>query len=245
MQHKQASWRWPTDSDWGRTLAKAIALKLKLNLLSNFYSILDDSAPPTCPINEQDKNNNKQVHYNNKIKEEVFDGSIPSAFADSGATSNIGTTKDRAKKAFVATEHKSDKAFCMPNGEVAGASYMDKLHHNVLHPAKDMHIMPGIECGSLLSIPKKLTQTTLRCLTRTKSIFTMPINNNRCFLWHNPTRMVMQANKPMAHPPNQRNQEQKHRHSPLWLKPHRILTRQTTAKWGHPQRVQAKKCSPN
>ncbi len=77
MQHKQASWRWPTDSDWGRTLAKAIALKLKLNLLSNFYSILDDSAPPTCPINEQDKNNNKQVHYNNKIKEEVLTDPSP------------------------------------------------------------------------------------------------------------------------------------------------------------------------
>ncbi len=31
---------------------------------------------------------------------------------------------------------------------------MDELQHNVCHPAKDVHIVPGIECDSLLSIPK-------------------------------------------------------------------------------------------
>ncbi len=31
---------------------------------------------------------------------------------------------------------------------------MDELHHNVCHPAKDVHIVPRIECTSLLSIPK-------------------------------------------------------------------------------------------
>ncbi len=31
---------------------------------------------------------------------------------------------------------------------------MDKLQHNVRHPAKDMHIVPGIKCDSLFSIPK-------------------------------------------------------------------------------------------
>ncbi len=42
----------------------------------------------------------------------------------------------------------------MPNGEVKEASDMDKLQHNVRHPAKDVHIVLGIERDSLLSIPK-------------------------------------------------------------------------------------------
>jgi hypothetical protein len=42
----------------------------------------------------------------------------------------------------------------MPNGEVEEASNMDKFQHDVHHPAKDVHIMPGIERNSLLSIPK-------------------------------------------------------------------------------------------
>ena len=42
----------------------------------------------------------------------------------------------------------------MPNGNVKGASDMDKLHHNVHHHAKDVHIIHEIECNSLLSIPK-------------------------------------------------------------------------------------------
>ncbi len=42
----------------------------------------------------------------------------------------------------------------MPNGQVEEANDMDELQHNVRHPAKDVHIVPGIECNSLLSIPK-------------------------------------------------------------------------------------------
>ncbi len=43
---------------------------------------------------------------------------------------------------------------CMPNGNVEEASDMDKLHYDVRHPAKDVHIVPGIKRDSLLSIPK-------------------------------------------------------------------------------------------
>jgi hypothetical protein len=42
----------------------------------------------------------------------------------------------------------------MANGKMEEASNMDKLHHNVHHLAKYIHIMPRIECNSLLSIPK-------------------------------------------------------------------------------------------
>ncbi len=52
------------------------------------------------------------------------------------------------------TGHQSDKAFCMPNGEVEEASDMDEFQHDVRHPAKNVHIVPGIERNSLLSIPK-------------------------------------------------------------------------------------------
>ena len=96
----------------------------------------------------------EQVNNINELKQGVIDGSIPSAVADSGATSSVGTKRDRKKNAFVTTERQSDKAFHMPNGDVKEVSNMDELHHDVRHPAKDVHIVPGIERDSLLSIPK-------------------------------------------------------------------------------------------
>jgi hypothetical protein len=42
----------------------------------------------------------------------------------------------------------------MPNGTIEEVMDINKLHHNVRHPAKDIHIVPGIECNSLHSIPK-------------------------------------------------------------------------------------------
>ncbi len=41
----------------------------------------------------------------------------------------------------------------MPNGEVEEVSNMDELQQDVGHPAKDVHIVPGIKRDSLLSIP--------------------------------------------------------------------------------------------
>jgi hypothetical protein len=115
--------------------------------------VLTNALPPG-QIKEQDNNHNEQVNNINKIKKGILDGSIPSAMADSGATSSIGKKRDRNRKAFARTGRKSNKAFCMPNGKVEEASNIDELHHNVRHPATDVHIMPGIECDSLLSIPK-------------------------------------------------------------------------------------------
>ncbi len=138
-------------------------MKLKLNLLYNFYSILDNTVPPNCWVDEQNKVNNS-----NKIKEGVLDRSIPSAIAVSGATSNVGTKRDRARKAFVATGQKLDKAFRMPNGQVEEANNMDKLQHNVRHPAKDVHIVPGIEHDSLLSIPKFINANYIAIFNKDK-----------------------------------------------------------------------------
>jgi hypothetical protein len=109
---------------------------------------------PTCQINKQDDDPIEQVNNINKLKQGVLDRSIPSAVANSGATLSVGTKRDRKRNGFVVTGRQSDKAFCMPNGEVEEANDMDKFQHDVLHPAKDEHIVPGIECDSLLSIPK-------------------------------------------------------------------------------------------
>jgi hypothetical protein len=67
---------------------------------------------------------------------------------------SVGTKRDRKRNAFIATECQSDKAFRMPNAEVEEASNMDKFQHDMRHPAKDVHIVLGIERNSLLSIPK-------------------------------------------------------------------------------------------
>ena len=80
--------------------------------------------------------------------------------------------RDRKKNAFVATGRQSDKAFRMPNGNIEEASGMDELHQDVRDPAKDVHIVPGIKCDSLLSIPK--FPDALQFLTRTKSTSMMP-----------------------------------------------------------------------
>jgi hypothetical protein len=87
-----------------------------------------------------------------QLKAGVRDGSIPSAVVDTGATSSIGTTKDKCRNAFIPTGRQSIKAFHMPNGTVEVATDVDKLHHNVRHPAKDIHIIPGIKRDLLLSM---------------------------------------------------------------------------------------------
>ncbi len=121
---------------------------------SNFYSILTNNAPPTCQVGEQDDDPIEQVNNINELKQGVLDGSIPSAVANSGATSSIGTKRDKKRNAFIMTGRQSDKAFRMPNGEVEEASDMDEFQHDVRHPAKDVHIMLGIKRDSLLGIPK-------------------------------------------------------------------------------------------
>ncbi len=145
---------------------------------SNFYSILTDNAPPTCQVDEQDNDPVEQVNNINKLKLGVLDGSIPSAVADSGVTSAVGTKRDRKRNTFVATGRQLDKAFRMPNGEVEEASNMDKFQLNVRHPAKDVHIMPGIKCDSSAS-QSLWMQTTSRSSTRTKSTSTMPTKLRR------------------------------------------------------------------
>jgi hypothetical protein len=90
--------------------------------MTNYYSILDNTAPPTCQFDKQDDDHVEQVNNINKLKQGVLDGSIPSAVADSGATSSVGLKRDRKTNAFVATGRQSDRVFRMPNSDVEEAS---------------------------------------------------------------------------------------------------------------------------
>jgi hypothetical protein len=88
------------------------------------------------------------------IRRRVLDGSIPSAIADSGATSHVGTTKDSSKHAFIPTGKPSTKVFQLPDGKRTPASDIQQLHHNVRQLAKDVHIVTTIASNSLLSTAK-------------------------------------------------------------------------------------------
>ncbi len=89
-----------------------------------------------------------------QLKAGVREGSILSTVANTGATSSVRTMMDKRRNAFIPTGRQSTKAFHMPNGTVEVATDVDKLHHNVRHPAKDIHIVPGIERDLLLSMEK-------------------------------------------------------------------------------------------
>jgi hypothetical protein len=90
----------------------------------------------------------------NKIRQGVLDGSIPSAVADSGATTNIGTKKDKAKQAYIPTGKGSSKIVQLTNGTRTPASNMCLLHNNIRQPARDVHIVPSIPTNLLISTTK-------------------------------------------------------------------------------------------
>ncbi len=94
--------------------------------------------------------NTSQINTDHKICEGVLDGTIPSAIVDSGASSNVGTTKD----GFQLTGMKSSKFFRLPDGSIQAATEIAKLPYDVRAPAKDIHITPGISENSLISTSK-------------------------------------------------------------------------------------------
>ncbi len=79
-----------------------------------------------------------------------MNGTIPSAIVDSGASSNVGTTKD----GFQPTGRKSDKVFLLVDDSTQAATEIAKLPYDVRAPAKDIHITPGINKNLLISTSK-------------------------------------------------------------------------------------------
>ena len=84
--------------------------------MSNYYSILSESAPPPRQVEAQES------HHTIATKRGVLNGSIPSTIANSGVTSHIGTTLDAYKGAFIPTGKRSHKVFELPDGTKKPAS---------------------------------------------------------------------------------------------------------------------------
>jgi hypothetical protein len=149
-QHDHASYKGKSDTRWQELgldtnehkfkTGKAAFNKIKPALLLNYYSILSDTAPPPCQVKAQETSAKTHI---NKIRQWVLDSSIPSAKANSGATSNVGTKKDKAKHAYISTGKHSSKIFQLPDWTRTPASNMCLLHHNVCQPARDIHIVPN------------------------------------------------------------------------------------------------------
>ncbi len=94
------------------------------------------------------------TNHTRAIRRGVLDGSIPSAVANSGAASHVGTMKDSAKHAFIPTGKPSNKVFQLPDGTRTPASDIHQLHHNIRQSARDVHIVPTIANNTLLSTAK-------------------------------------------------------------------------------------------
>ncbi len=125
---------------------------MRPNLLSNYYSILSDIAPPPCQVEEQEYANNVNdiTAVEKFIKKGVLHGSIPSIVMDSAATSSVGTPT----APLIPTGHISNKIFQLPDGMQTATTTVSKLAHNVRQPAKDVHTVPSIKSNSLLSMAK-------------------------------------------------------------------------------------------
>jgi hypothetical protein len=132
--------------------SKAAFSKIRPDLLSNYYSILSDIAPPPCQVKEQEYANNVNdiTALEKFIKKGVLNSSIPSIVVDSTATSSVGTPT----APLIPTGRISNKIFQVPDGMQTAATTVSELAHNVRQPAKDVHIIPSIESNSLLSMAK-------------------------------------------------------------------------------------------
>jgi hypothetical protein len=112
-------------------IGKAAFYKIKPTLLSNYYSILSNTAPPPCHVEAQVTSSTRIAHIN-KIRQGVLNGSIPSAVADSGITTNLGTKKDKTKQAYIPTNNHSSQIFQLLDGTRTPASNICLLHRNII-----------------------------------------------------------------------------------------------------------------
>jgi hypothetical protein len=87
---------------------------------------------------------------NDKMRCGVLNGAMPSAVADSGASSNVGTIDDPCPR----TSKPSNKVFILPGGQTVASTEMATYPFTVRAPASEIHITPGITSNSLLSTSK-------------------------------------------------------------------------------------------
>ena len=95
-----------------------------------------------------DKQNDSE-HNEQKTKEGVLNGTIPTTVADSGTTSSVGALKDTGE--YEPTGLKSNKIFKVANGQTEAATDIKLLQHPLRKDARQVNIVPGIKTASLLS----------------------------------------------------------------------------------------------
>ena len=94
-----------------------------------------------------------------KLRELTINQKIPTAIADAGATSNCGMDYEsscgryKMQDPFQPTGQTSDKIFQYAGGNLAAATTIKQLPLNVRTPAKEVHIVPGIN-NNLISTSK-------------------------------------------------------------------------------------------
>ena len=82
----------------------------------------------------------------NKLREGVMNGSIPSAAYDTACTSNAGMVGDL----FIQTGRPSTKVFTVADGHKPPGSIDAKLYHRVMEPAQTVDMFPALANQSLL-----------------------------------------------------------------------------------------------
>jgi hypothetical protein len=80
----------------------------------------------------------------------VLNGTIPSAVSDTSATPSAFLKEDPS----IPTGRVSSTVFHLPNGAITLATTVNKLHHNVRSPARNVNIVPSLVENSLLSTSK-------------------------------------------------------------------------------------------
>jgi hypothetical protein len=85
-----------------------------------------------------------------ELQQGILDGTIATTIADSGATSDVGTTADPCP----CLSRPIDKQFILPSGNAIPATEMAEYPFNVRAPANKLHITPAVSQYSLLSTDK-------------------------------------------------------------------------------------------
>jgi hypothetical protein len=140
---------------WKRRLANhqmAQANRNALQVLANTTYIFTPAQLATITGTKSIAHIKTYNHDDEELRRGVLDGSIPSAAANSSATSSIGAKQD--SKHFISTGQQSDKILRLPNGATEPAIDISHLSTAVRSPARDIHITPGIKETSLISTVK-------------------------------------------------------------------------------------------
>jgi hypothetical protein len=161
----------------------------------------------------------------NKVRQGVLDGSIPSAVANSGTTSNIGTKKDKAKQAYIPTRKHSFKIFQLPDGRRTPASNMCLLHHNIHQPVRDVHIFTNIPTNLLISTAK-FAEAGYIMVFNGKEVNVYDASNTKVIgdKASNFERLVGQGCKSIPHTAHTYFPQQQHHYSPRMQTTNQIST---------------------